>query len=231
MSRCGYVKTLLPPEDRDPEIAGSLCCSDWYSRRNTLIDGEADGWSEAFDDFLMQRIQLRYLDPIDKVDGASDGRGEGFAIVALLCSLIEFLESALQGRTYRSGQNPDPIRYYNNAECADIFKSFLRERHPFNEYFDNGKAEIFYNDLRCGLLHDAQTRSGWLIWKGDDNDLLINFEKKILFRNNLRDAFDEFLADYRTQLCSSKELQEAFIRKFDAICEEARAGNTDEVDK
>lgn len=71
--------------------------------------------------------------------------GEGFSITTIQCSLVEFLESTVQGSSY-------------------------------------------------------------------------DVQKKLVFRNDLQKALQNFIESYGVDLLQSADLQAAFIRKFDALC-------------
>ena len=57
-------------------------------------------WDSAFHRFYRMRIDTRYLQPIASIQLHDTQRGEGFAIAALFCSLIEFLESCERGGAF-----------------------------------------------------------------------------------------------------------------------------------
>jgi len=58
-------------------------------------------WDSAFRRFYRRRIDTRYLHPIASIQRDDTQRGEGFAIAALFCTLIEFLESCERGDNFR----------------------------------------------------------------------------------------------------------------------------------
>ena len=55
----------------------------------------------AFETYFEARLTTRYLKPIESLQASHTLNGEGFRLLAIHCSMIEFLESTLQGRTYR----------------------------------------------------------------------------------------------------------------------------------
>jgi len=72
--------------------------------------------------------------------------GEGFAIAALQCTLIEFLESTEQGINYVY-RNADPVQH-QDSWSGDVFSSFLTKRRPFAACFDEAAAKSFYEGMR-----------------------------------------------------------------------------------
>jgi len=202
----------------DIVVAGSKTADDWRATKPSLVNGGEKVWKTAFDDYFMERLELRYLAPIKVLQEHGTYRGEGFSIVAIQCSLIEFLESTVEGTTYRwlpSGREPGQYEY---SSSKDIFVAFLTKRHPFSRTFDANAALDFYANVRCGLLHEARTKGGWKIWADGPNGTVADVKERIVFRNNFQQALLEYIASYGTGVQSDKALQEAFIRKFDSLC-------------
>ncbi len=78
--------------------------------------------------------------------------------------------------------------------------------------------------MRCALLHDARTKGKWIIHAESDDNKTIKWvdknSEKILYRNNLQKAFEQYIDSYGKELTKCPNLQEAFIRKFDSLCED-----------
>src|SRR2546428_1706547 len=74
----------------------------WPTFRPQLIDNAGDHlWQKAFDDFFLCRLESRYFRPIEILKKQDRFAGEGFSVMTLLCSLVEFLESTWQGKNFR----------------------------------------------------------------------------------------------------------------------------------
>lgn len=204
---------------KDHYIAGHKSSADWQTIRTRLLDCNADLWNEAFTDFYEARLNLRYLHPIKVLQDNGTFQGEGFAIAAIQCSLIEFLESTEQGLNYRFIRSKENLGPYEYNSSQNIFVSFLKNRNPFSKTFDQTTAEEFYVGVRCGLLHEARTKNGWRILARDSTGLVVNLAERIVYRDNFQEALLTYITDYHERLLSTQELQLAFIRKFDAICE------------
>jgi hypothetical protein len=57
--------------------------------------------------------------------------------------------------------------YLGTYECSsnsDIFISFLKNRMPFKDEFNEDQTRHFYISVRCGLLYEARTKNGRTIW-------------------------------------------------------------------
>jgi hypothetical protein len=163
---------------------------------------------------------LRYFNPIKLLQNHGTFQGEGFSIVAIQCSLVEFLETTIQGISYRYLRHRETLGRYEYSRSGDVFISFLTKREPFRQDFDTAAAMAFYQHVRCGLLHEARTKDRWKIWARSPNGKPIDLNAKIVFRDDLQAAFDKFLDVYRHDLLDSVDLQAAFIRKFNSLCVE-----------
>lgn len=201
-------------------IAGTKTCADWKVARAQLADSDDTAiWVSVFKEFFLKRLDLRYLGPIKVLQDNGTSQGEGFSIAAIQCSLIEFLESAVQGKSYRYLRAAETLGPFEYSSSKAIFESFLTTRIPFRDEFSDSVARDFYEGVRCGLLHEAQTKKGWRIWASGSR--IIDADRKILFRDNFQEGLLQFVADYGIQLQTDKEYRAAFIRKFDSLCTSA----------
>ena len=140
--------------------------------------------------------------------------------MAIQCSLIEFLESTVQGKSYRLlVKGAPPIGQYEYCRSGEMFESFLMTRAPFSNEFNKDVAHDFYEGVRCGLLHEARTKNGWVI-SGQHGGRIIEItgDQKAVYRNDFQDALLEFIEWYKTALSSDSVIQAAFIRNFDSLC-------------
>lgn len=202
-------------------IAGVKTIDSWKAFRATLVLGKNPSlWQEAFNSYFHSRLSLRYLNPIKVLQDNGTFQGEGFSILAIQCSLIEFLESTVQGISYRYRRKKDPpLGQYEYSDSGDIFVQFLTKRKPFSQNFDEQSATDFYINIRCGLLHEARTKGGWTIWAKSPTNVLISFPEKIVYRDNFHQALLQFIDWYKRALLSDADIQVAFIRKFDSLCQ------------
>jgi hypothetical protein len=149
------------------------------------------------------------------LDERRSHEGEGFSILAIICSLIEFLESTIQGKNYR-WRRPSDNEY---SSSKNMFISFLCTRHPFSAAFDPQLAERFYVGVRCAILHEARLKDGWSLVANGPAGVIINPDELILYRVNFQDALIKCIDWYGTALQLDRTLQEAFVRKFDSLCD------------
>jgi hypothetical protein len=207
----------------DVSIAGSKKIRHWKAFRSKLKPGgDQNLWKEAFSEYFHPRVNLRYLLPVETLRKYDSLRGEGFSITAIQCSLIEFLESTVRGISYRYLKKGEKLREYEYCKSKEVFVNFLTKRQPFANTFSQEVAEDFYEGVRCGLLHGAQTKNGWIIrGKGRSGKLICTEEKtrKIVYRDEFQNGLLKFVKWYGQALPLDASLQEAFIRKFDSLCQ------------
>ena len=158
------------------------------------------------------------MNPIKVLQESGTFQGEGFSIVAIQCSLIEFLESTAQGTNYRYLKRGHVLGLHEYSSSQEVFVAFLRSRAPFSSTFNEASAQDFYVGVRCGLLHEARTKNGWRIWADGPADVVANVKNRVVYRNNFQAALLEYVRAYGASLRTDAALQQGFIRKFDDLC-------------
>lgn len=174
-----------------------------YINLNLSIDSDDDTWNRAID-ILRSRIQGRYLEQIEILSG--NICANSFTIMALNCLLVDALH-----------QFKDGLRDSKN-KSGEKYKNFLQD--ALSDTFDEQMANRFYSDVRCGILHSAQTGNKARLT--DNNGYIVCIENDILlvsvrrFSQRLRDYFDDYT--YRLSDRSEVLLRKNFIKKMDFIC-------------
>lgn len=230
--------------DKFTRIAGKRTVEDWKILRTKILGdyNNSKNWKEAAD-FFKERIETRYFKPIDRIINMRLTTGEGFSVVTLICSLVEFLESFYQGKIYN--YNKSAQQKFDYYSSSNMFKEFLINHKPFELFFKQPVpnptkkiktfADDFYSNVRCGLLHEAATKNGWVIRKHEEKDknnspkVFIDLSHpplKVIYRNELFNIIkDEFVPDYQRQLIADREdknkkkLRDNFGRRMDSLCE------------
>lgn len=197
---------------------------DWPAMKAELLSPGTDGWPGAVR-MLVQRLNTRYLAPINQMH--SDMDGEGFAIMTILCSLIEFLAALRLGLEYEYGWPPQQFGHNNKyGQSGRLYKEFLCNVQPFAAVFDDPnpqqpKAAGFWSSVRNGLLHEGQTKDGWRIRVAIRKQaaLAVNFTpgSSIVYRDLFLDLTRTYIATYCNEMLTTVQLQAAFIRKFDHL--------------
>ena len=220
------------------EIAGKLTIKDWAELEKKLIIDNDENWGLAFH-FFEERIRTRYLNPINAILEMDLKTGEGFAVVNLQCSLIETIESFINGWIYHNdGEKKSKKGWFKNKVSDEtyiieinnnlyIFESFFKNHLNFKGINGND----FYFNVRCSLLHETQTKNNWKIKKGLKFGKIFkekdNF--KIIYRDNFQRDLEKTINLYKTAIIKgqkfnnieSKELRENFKAKFNHICEKS----------
>jgi len=218
------------------QIAGNLTIQNWkdlvgVENKLKIHCCDNEKWDKVYE-FFELRISTRYLKPIDAILNMKSYKGEGFAVVNLQCSLIEMIESFINGWIYshkprgwfKNGQKSEVI---NNA-C--IFKSFFANRINIKDLKIDGGD--FYDFVRCGLLHETQTKNNWRIILDKEKKGLSYDEKdgkKIIYRENFQRDLKILIEEYKKAIIygekfcdiEPKVLRENFIAKFNHICDES----------
>jgi len=177
-----------------------------YINLNLGLESTVDDWEKALDIFN-SRLEERYFNVIYSL--LDDVYSNGFAIMALECLLIETFYQ------FREGFSVTP-----SGKNKESYGNFLRKSFP--EVFDSSKAERFYTDIRCGILHSAQTKNGsQLTYKKSYVVELFDGGRKI--RVDVK-RFADIVWDYykgyvdALKIPEERYLRENFIKKMNYIC-------------
>lgn len=222
------------------KIAGNLTVNDWKDIKEKLETPNNKLWGLAAH-FFEERIKTRYLDPIHAIQKLCKKNGEGFAMVNLQCSLIETFECFINGWLFYFDDECNECKrgknriYWKNAYEEEINKNnkeiFISFFNRFNNQFKID-GEDFYTNVRCGLLHETQTKGNWVIRATEKDTKRCDEEdrgKYIIYRNNFQDQLKELLEEYQDCLIKNedfreikaKDLRENFRAKFNHICEQS----------
>lgn len=115
--------------------------NDWINARDNT------NWNKMVDIFF-DRIESRYLKPIRLIAKDNElGEFSGFSILAIDCLIIETLSQFYNGHDETTGEH------------RQAFWKFFKQSDHFKNHFSRKKAFTFYSHYRCGILHQAQTKS------------------------------------------------------------------------
>lgn len=163
---------------------------------------EKDDDRSACGRFIVERFHERYFEPT--VDAPTR---HGFTLMAIGCLVIEALECFYQGRETSDRVNGE-------GGPGAMFESFFKRPTGLEGF--GGDNNWFYKQIRCGILHQAETVGGWRIRRDckllDKDERLIN---ATLFIRYLQNAVE----DYAKQLETDDELWKNFRKKMNAVCE------------
>jgi len=162
-------------KDKGIKISPTFFQKDWTDL--DLSKNNLEDWKKAIEIFK-DRIEGRYFKQIDVLDKNRDrsiGLFSGFAIMSLTCLLIETIEQFWTGniqssRKGKTGEMENCFTKLFNSTKNEIsndaltFFNFFQRSGNFKSFFDTPeKANIFYTKIRCGLLHQGQTKGKSLI--------------------------------------------------------------------
>ncbi len=218
-------------------LFGRQTIQDWLELRTKIIRSpdENRNWIEATK-LLDKRLETRYFSPIERILRMRIASGEGFAVMTLICSLIEFLQSCYEGKCYKYREKETKFIY---GSSSDKFKDFLEQHEPFKTIFNKNVskptkwiktfADDFYSNVRCGLLHEAATNNSWIIKTCGNNNRILNFvdltdeSKKIIYRDKFFEIIKTYCENYKQQIIDNKKdnnnrfLRDNFCRKLDSL--------------
>lgn len=181
--------------------------------RKLKLDDPAHGdWSTAIE-ILDARIRGRYIDPADELLATDQkilpavNRRFGFTVLAIDCLMIETLQSFIEG--WKS----------SHGKSTESFRRFLTTRKRFKKFFTKKRAERFYSEFRCGILHQAEIQGNSFVWSVGDlleidgKKMTVNRTK---FHKSLKDEFVDYLDELRDSV--SVVPRKNFRKKMDHIC-------------
>lgn len=166
--------------------------------------------------FIAERHKARFFAPIKHLQGTPrlhkgrQGFGYGFAVMALCALLIETIQSYWEGLPSTNKRELSDLKKRtappeyaipradtwpkNNAK---VFEKFFANP-VFGPFFPDVNSSEFYKNIRNGLLHQAQTKGGWLLersgplWDGTNRKI-----NRDLFAEAVEDAFDRYIQELR----------------------------------
>ena len=130
--------------------------------------------------FIYDRFAERYIIPLENVP---QKHKHGFTIMAVCCLMIEAMVSFRQGY-------PDTM-----GKSKDCFEYFFQHAKQFSEF--RGVSTEFYDNVRCGLLHQAETKGGWRIRR---NGPLFNKDSLMINATEFLARLKIYLSDYQQEL-------------------------------
>lgn len=186
-------------------ISARFTVDDW----KTLTFLTEEEWQKAID-ILEDRINSRFLGVIQSIERYEYS---GFAVLALDCLLIETLQQ------FRDGVSETP-----RGMSEDYFVRFLTKT-SFAKFFDRALAKMFYRQIRCGILHQAEIKGSSrvlirrqvpLVCLAEDRDGLVINRKR--FHRQLVKEFKNYVLRLRKNDPLDEKLRYNFKKKMDCIC-------------
>lgn len=158
----------------------------------------------AIADLLYERFDERFIGPV--LDVKAKKNGHGFAMMATACLAIEAFQSFVNG---------DVSDSHTGRVSAKLFESFFKGNPSFG--LTGKRIGSFYCHVRNGLIHDAETRSGWRIVRTGP---LFNKETKTINATKFIKELRKVIKEYSTSLHDIEWSDERWVKvinKFDSI--------------
>lgn len=213
--------------------------ADWRKIEEELSrdKNDAKAWCRAIGIFEC-RMQERFFEPIRLLlnsdsprtssncgEHSPTGMTPGFAVMALSCLVIDALQAFREGRDSENPAIFDCLR--KQPATAKSFKDFLAGSRHFRSDFTRTIAGRFSQDVRNALLHNAETRKGWLIAGTNPKNKIVRKIGKgyVLNRTKFASALEEEFKDYVASLRkpSSPDIRQNFLIRMRSIARTAPA--------
>jgi hypothetical protein len=154
-------------------------CNDWLK--------EPDAGRDKLAEFFRQRLRERYIDPVLRPSLLDEN---GFSIMAVSCLLVETFE------TFRQGWDS------SNGRSQLAFCNFFDRESKFHDF--KGHAQSFYQNVRCGILHQGETTGGWTIrLLGPLFEVANRKVNADIFHKTLVQVIDDYVVQLKTEPVSA----------------------------
>lgn len=201
--------------DSVPLQADNKSVSPNYRVRDWINAMASDDWVKMVAIFR-DRLHGRFLEPVDLIAANPEiGEFAGFSIMALDCLLVETLNQFYQGLD----ETP--------RDHAGQFWIFFQTSEHFKQHLTREVSDTFYRHVRCGLLHQAQTKKGTLIRADQEKmftpapgglvkGIIVDRER---FHNALKQEIETYIGKLEIGGEANQNLRTNFIKKMCYICE------------
>ena len=175
--------------------------------KSLLEGGEAESKKQIVD-FIYHRLHERYIEPLLHVPC---NYKSGFLMMASACLLIETMQAFYSGRNETRDENGR-----GNGEKS--FREFFERESNFFPGFADEEVD-FYSNIRCGILHQAETKAGFSILR--DRGKLLDKAQKSIEANLFLEALERCLKKYVECLRASEDNSDLWknaVKKLNYIC-------------
>lgn len=182
-------------------ISPKYTSHDWFA----LKIAEPDDWIKAAT-IVRDRLEGRFL---RFADAWLSDRYSGFVVLAIDSLMAETLQ------LFKSGEAD------GKKKSGFLVTTFLAGPR-FQPDFDKVACKRFYEDIRCGLLHQAEARNMWLVRRkqnamlqkiGDGQGYIIDVGR---FHDAIRGSLQDYYMEIKDP--SGSELRTKLWKKMNQIC-------------
>lgn len=201
------------------KISPNYYNSDWNAL--SLSRSYSPDWIKGAN-IVKDRIHGRYLAQIESLECNLDlniWEYSGFLIMAVDCMVIETLNQFHLGI--------EDTNYIYKNRNSESFRDFFMRSHFFNTHFDDDKSFVFYDHVRNGLVHQAQTKEKTLINLKESemikqvnptsikDGIIVN---RRIFHEALVNEFNFYIDNLKANNVTHDGLREKCIDKMNTIC-------------
>lgn len=183
---------------------------------------------EELADFFFDRFYIRYLKPFDFENKEYiKSYKNGFTLMSSCCLLIETFVSFTNPKfkeTKRKSERCFGFFFLKHTE----FNIFSEGGLELNEYVNSenlknkGRSNDFYKNVRCGILHNGETKNNWKILRSgelfDKTNKSINATK---FMNNLVIVIKQFQKELLNSDFNNSEIWITYKSRLDYLIEKS----------
>jgi hypothetical protein len=165
-----------------------------------------DTAKEYLADLILHRLRDRYVTPLEHVPIKPTDFRSGFLMMAASCLMIETFQCFKEGKRDTKGK----------GKGKAAFKKFFSD---YSSEFSGIDGEVFYDKIRCGILHQAQTHGRYRILR---RGAIFDSAKKSInataFLKTLKTIVEDYVSDLRVQDMNADPWMNALL-KIEYICE------------
>lgn len=170
-----------------------------FKLTDSVTVGETKQWIQIKDDESKQKlVNLIYHRFYNRYIKHVKMTGSGFLKMSIACLVIETLESFKQGVEDTTGKS--------KRMFIDFFASEQENFPGFNEI-----SKEFYEDVRCGILHQGETTNAWRILKVNE---LLDVTEKTINAIKFVEALEKALEAYINKLKDSDFEEDIWTNAF-----------------
>jgi len=166
------------------------------------------GDTMALAGLIYDRFFERFVEPFE-----NNPAKHGFSVMAISCLMIEALHSFRKGWK-RTG-----------SKGGDAFEEFFASSSHLTDFTGHGTE--LYTNVRCGLLHQAETYGGWRIRRRGP---MLDPKGQAINATKVMNCLKKELRAYRCELEAERSLRSPIwrkaLRKLDYIVKNTGANKT-----
>jgi hypothetical protein len=218
----GQIKAL--PANERAQVAKSVAEE---NRKDVLLSthppvkvGEVESWlvepiqepeKQNLIHCIHHRLNNRYIEPLLLIDRTEGGKfRSGFLKMAVACLLIEAMQQFHEGKQGTDRKSKEAFKRF--------FEREKKNNTGFRELAEDGNYDAFYDNIRCGIFHQAETKAGYrILWEGPLFDPLARTINADEFLEAVKCCLENYIDVLRKSRTNETPLKEA-LEKLRWVC-------------